>query len=144
MTKRDLLGSFEWLKLRLTYQVTLKFPGLNRYELLTLLMLDNYTRKRGKEIVSRHNFLDSISGNYKNRQKVYGYCEGLLNKGFLGSFEYVSSPGSVCIGISETGFAAIDQLLIEFDKLNKAEMKRYKPYMKRKTGRYIPIIRVAA
>lgn len=144
MDKRELLGSFEWLKLRSTYQVTLKFRGINRYELLTLLQLDIYMKKQGKEIVSKTRFLESLSGNYRNRQKSWAYTEGLLNKGYLGSYEYVARPGSVCVGISELGFKALDQLMIEFNKLNKSETKRYKPYKLRKPGKYRAIVRVAA
>lgn len=144
MTIRETITAFELLKLRCSYRVTMKFRGLNRYELLTLLQVEDYCRKQGREVVGKKQFIDFTSGNYRNRQRTWGYLEGLLNKGFLGSYEYVSKPGSACIGISDLGNSALDQLFIEFMALHRAQCKRFKHRGKSRKGMFIQVHRVAA
>lgn len=81
--------------------------GLNRYELWMLLALEYWLRWEGMQVASKTRFFQNLTGNSRLKRKFEGYFYGLLNKGFVGTFEYMGQPGSLCVGISTKGMAAI-------------------------------------
>lgn len=81
--------------------------GLNRYELWMLLALEYWLRWEGMQVGSKTRFFQNLTGNSRLKRKFEGYFYGLLNKGFIGTFEYMGQQPSLCVGISEKGMAAI-------------------------------------
>src|SRR5688572_18154870 len=84
-----------------------KVFGINKAELNTLLCLEAYLKARNKTIISWREFVDIMTGNNRESAKIKGHYWGLNNKGFIGSYEYIRVPGSLCVGITPKGFAAL-------------------------------------
>lgn len=123
MSRTETIECWELLKYRAMYQITLMFPGLNRFELLTLLQISAYLRLQGKTITGLKGFCDCLSGNAKARHKSFGAVQGLLKGKYLGLYEYIPKPGSRSIGISELGLKVIESFYAEFNRLNKQTNK---------------------
>lgn len=94
---------------------------INRFELWMLSSLCGYLNYRGLTIVSKIEFFQFLSGNWNERKKQEGYFHGLLNKGFIGQYEYLSIPGSQSIGLSDRGvramsdyFKAVDNFMVKY------------------------------
>ena len=81
-------------------------------------------------IVSKQYFVRTSTANRRQWNKLYGALDGLLRKGFIGSYEYVSRPGSVCLAISDLGFTVIGHYSNDLAEL----YKRFKPHRNRLPG----------
>lgn len=108
--------------------IYMKF-GTNRMEVWCLLALHGFLNMKGKPLVSRNIFIDYLSGSMRQRNKCLGYVHGLLEKKCLSTFEYISSPDSVSLGITDFGFKVIEAYYTDMDKL-------FVRYMKNLTGNY--------
>jgi hypothetical protein len=80
-----------------------------------LSALCGYLSYRGATIVSKIDFFCFLSGNWNERKKQEGYFHGLLNKGFIGQYEYISKPGSQSIGLSDRGVRAMRDYMTSVD-----------------------------
>lgn len=91
--------------------------GINRQEMQCLLQLSGFLENINKPLVSRGIFVDYISGSYGTKAKYYGYTKGLIEKGCLGSFEYISHPDSISLGITDYGIEVMRVFFEDQDKL---------------------------
>ncbi|HTJ52566.1 MAG TPA: hypothetical protein VL443_24065 [Cyclobacteriaceae bacterium] len=82
--------------------------GINRFEVDCLLLLSGLLENLGRQVISKTVFLKIVTGSFKTKAKFSGYLQGLLDKGCLGSYEYVSSPDSLAIGITDFGIQVMD------------------------------------
>jgi len=80
-----------------------------------------YMATLGRVVVSRDAFFDTITGNSREKPKLCGYTEGLINKGFVGSYYYDDRVDSVSLGLTVIG----GQVLREFDQELKVLAARY-------------------
>lgn len=128
---------YDGLSRRAAYPLWLRF-GINRFELTMLSSLCGFLAFKEQTIVSKVEFFSWLTGNGKDRLKQQGYFFGLLSKGFIGQFEYVSIPGSQSIGLSERGvrvieayYKSIDEIMHRYNK-NKVELQIANPSTKYK------------
>ena len=102
---------------------------INRYELQFLLALSGFLKHLDRDVVSFMEFIDTTTKNPKERNKLKGYGWGCINKGFLGSYEYIRVPGSLSIGFSNLGLRVVTEFHSELKRLsekysfNKTELK---------------------
>lgn len=64
-------------------------------------------KHRNRTVIAKMEWFGTITGNVRERRKMEGYFQGLMRLGLVGTFEYVSSPGSVSVGLSDTGIAVL-------------------------------------
>lgn len=113
--------------------------GINRFELWMLSALCGYLSYRGLTIVSKIEFFKFLSGNWNERKKQEGYFHGLLNKHFIGQYEYILKPGSQSIGLSDLGvrvmrdyLASVEGFLTRHTNSNSLPFCEAKPTLKHK------------
>lgn len=126
---------------RSSYPVYLKFK-INKFELQMLCMLSAFLLHRGKNIVSKAEFFDTMTNNSRERIKIEGYLHGCIDKKFVGCYEYISHPGSLSVGLSDLGISVIKS----FEEDLKKMVDKYQPTkdfsslsISNGIGRYIPI-----
>jgi len=110
--------------------------GLNTYEVWALLALHGFLTLQNKVLISHNTLINYLSGTHRSRQKFCGYYKGLLDKKFIGAFEYTNNVDSFSVGISDLGFTVINSYFDELDNLfaryvteiqeKKQEVKPYK------------------
>lgn len=91
---------------RASYEVYKRFK-VNKFELWLLNSLSWYLQHVEQTIVSRNHFFDTITGNSRELRKMEGYFQGLLRLKCIGTFEYISCPGSLSLGISDLGLEVL-------------------------------------
>lgn len=121
---------YESVKYRASYPVYLAYK-INKAELWFLCQLSGVIQATGREYVSKKIFFDSLTGNNKMKVSLHGPFYGLLDRGFIGTFEYVGRPGSVCLGISELGYNALRMYHSHIERI-AGQIKPVKQVMKRK------------
>lgn len=94
--------TYELVRRRGAYPLLQRYC-INRYELWLLVQLAGFMQYYNKSIVSKGLFFDTVTGNMREQAKMNGYYTGLVNKRFVGTFEYISRPGSESVGISDLG-----------------------------------------
>lgn len=82
---------------------------INRLELWVLKALGHFQRWNEAGVVSKIEFVDSMTKNSNWKHKIEGALVGLSNHGFIGAFEYVNKPGSLSICISDLGYILLQQ-----------------------------------
>ena len=97
----------------LTYQVF----RVNAFEIDLLLSLHAHSERLNKMIVPKGEFFNQLTGNTKRKAKYEGFLWGLRRLGLVGSYEYIHRPGSLCIGISEIGWKAIQYYKGQLERL---------------------------
>lgn len=130
------IHEYERFRYRASYPVYLAF-GLNKSECWTLFQLSGYLKACAREVVSRKLFLESLSGNHRMKVKTLGFYYGLIDKGMLGTYEYISRPGSLCVGITDLGYKALEMYERELERL-RAKQKT-PPKIKHGLQNYRPI-----
>ncbi len=96
---------------------------VNKLELKVLGMLSAYLKHINRVISSQQEFLDTVTRNALEKRKLGGAINGLVSKNCIGSFEYIQSPGSVCIGLSDLGV----KVLSDFNTKLELMADKYKP-----------------
>lgn len=81
--------------------------GLNSSELWLLSSLYCLQKAFNQQQVSRQELYNELSQNRKKWPKYQGYITGLLRLRLIGSYEYVSQPGSQSYGVSDLGLQAL-------------------------------------
>jgi hypothetical protein len=94
---------------------------INRYELWLLVQLAGYLQHLNKSIISKGQLFDTITGNKREQAKMNGYYTGLVNKRFVGTFEYISRPGTESVGISDLGAS----VLAEYERYSAELMHKF-------------------
>lgn len=89
---------------------------VNRFELWMLSALVGFLASREMSIASKAEFFGFLTGNW-NKSKLEGYYHGLLGKGLIGQYEYVTRPGSKSVGLSDFGVVVIRQYLASVDEI---------------------------
>jgi hypothetical protein len=120
---------FHLMQVRTSYSCWMKFR-LTKNEVRALIAFYGYLRFLNSSIASRDKFLDTISGNYRERIKFSGYLRGLSEKGIIGSYEYVSAPDTVSIGLTDYGYSAI----VEWQRSVEDHLERFKSDPRRLPG----------
>lgn len=95
---------------------------INRYELWLLVQLAGFMQFYNKSIVSKGLFFDTVTANMREQAKMRGYYTGLVDKRFVGTFEYISRPGSESVGISDLGA----RVLAEYEHYVTELMNKFK------------------
>jgi hypothetical protein len=80
---------------------------INRYELMTLCAFYGYLMSTNKSKCSIGLFIDSLTGNSREKPKYRGYLEGLITRGCVDRLEYIVLPGSRSIQITAFGLHVI-------------------------------------
>lgn len=93
---------FNFIYKRASYEVYKKFR-INKLELWLLTSLEWFLINKNKTVISRDDFFENITGNSREKAKMRGYYQGLVTGKFIGCYEYISSPGSLSIGLSDLG-----------------------------------------
>jgi hypothetical protein len=126
------------LRHRASYPIYQEF-GVNVDELWFLSSLYTYQLTLSRSAVSRRDFYDWLSQNMKRHYKFDGYLHGLQTKELIGTYEFVSSPGSKIIGISDLGLAVLrrhgevlTELLSRYSFGDKLTLSR--PHLYRRTA----------
>jgi hypothetical protein len=119
------VSQYEFVYRRASFQVYKKY-NINKLELSTLLAFSWFLRHRNRQIIGELETLEQLTGNSREQWKLRAPFEGLLKKGFIGSYEYISSPNSKSYGLSDLGV----NTLIEFDKVLTDFQEKFKesPY----------------
>jgi len=107
-----------------------KKHGINRHEMKVLSALYGLLCSMNRTVIGKVDFVKQISCNYKEKNRIHGGLKGLIEKGMLGTYEYVAQPESECVGLSELGYAAIVEYEQSVLKLNE----RFKPHALRLPG----------
>jgi len=82
---------------------------VNKFELTMLCQLNGFLRFKNVVIVSKTELFDVITNNGTEKAKMAGYYTGLLTKGMIGEYEYISQPGSTSVGLSDLGVSVLKQ-----------------------------------
>lgn len=98
---------YDMLYRRASYPVWLKF-GINKAELRMLKQLSWYLKHRNATVVGFGAFCDVVTNNSVERVKMNGYLRGLMEKKFVGSYSYISNPGSLSVGLSDLGVEVLN------------------------------------
>ncbi len=113
-------SQYDFLYKRASYECY-KLYKVNKLELWLLNTLSWMLKHRNRTVIAKLEWFGTITGNARERRKMEGYFNGLLRLGLVGTFEYVSSPGSVSVGLSDQGIAvlkcydkAIEKFVIQF------------------------------
>jgi hypothetical protein len=126
---------------RAAYQVRLKYD-INRYELYLLMQLHALLMHLDRPFVSVIGLFRQITGNSGEWRKMNGYMTGLINRRYVGTFEYVKTPGSLSVGPSELGLAVIECYRVESSRLaakfGPAESARVVSYEESMPKYYVP------
>lgn len=91
---------------------------VNKFELTLLCQLNGFLRFKNAVIVSKVELFDVVTNNGTEKAKMAGYYMGLLNKGMIGEYEYISQPGSTSVGLSDLGVNVLRQFEQELRKLS--------------------------
>lgn len=110
--------AYELIKRKSAYPLYTKF-GINRFELSFLCQLSGYLRHLNKQIVSKEEMFSAITGNVNEFRKMEGYLKGCRDKGFIGSYEYISRPGSLSLGITDLGLKVLEMFNNELQNYKK-------------------------
>lgn len=97
---------YEYIKHKASFPLYAKFK-INRFELTFLMQLSAILRHYNKQIINKDDLFSGITGNVKEFRKFEGYLKGCRDKGFIGSYEYISKPGSLSLGISDLGLSVL-------------------------------------
>lgn len=92
----------DYIYKRASFQVYTKY-NINKLELWLLSALVWHLKVCGQTVCSKVEFFATVTGNAREWSKMEGYYTGLLSKGFIGTYEYISKPGSLSLGISDLG-----------------------------------------
>lgn len=92
---------------------------INTFELDLLCQLCAFCSAYGHMIVSKLVFFKTLTGNTRRLIKYEGYLLGLRNRGMVGSYEYVGRNNSLCIGISQLGWKALNDYWKACDELKE-------------------------
>lgn len=95
---------------------------VNKFELTLLCQLNGFLRYKNIVIASKTELFDTITNNGTEKAKMAGYYTGLLTKGMIGEYEYISQPGSTSVGLSDLGVNVLKQFEQELIQLSE----RYK------------------
>jgi len=87
---------------RASFEVYKKFR-INKLELWLLCAIAAFLRHKNQTVISKDILFNQITGNGKEQLKIQGPFEGLVKGKFIGTYEYITMPGSCCIGLSELG-----------------------------------------
>lgn len=103
--------------------------GLNKYEVITLLILSGLLENKKQQVISRNIFFGFLGGTIGQKAKFGGYMDGLLKKGMLGSYEFIGFPDSVSYGITDLGhevmryfFAQQNDLFARFNRIEECKI----------------------
>lgn len=119
--------AYELIKRKSAYRIYCKF-GINRFELTFLVQLSGYLRHINRQIVSKDEIFSAITGNTKEFRKMEGYLKGCRDKQFIGSYEYISRPGSLSLGITDLGLKVLEV----FNGELRLFLERYKLHVEKK------------
>ncbi len=126
---------------RAAYQVRLKYD-INRYELYLLVQLHALLMHLDRPFVSVIGLFRQVTGNSNEWRKMQGYLNGLIERRYVGTFEYVKTPGSLSIGPSELGLRVIECYREECrrlgEQLGAAESARVVSYEEKMPAYYRP------
>ena len=101
---------------RATYKAYQVFK-VNKYELWLLSALYGCLKTVGRPVISKGKFFDKLTKNGRFKKKLFGFYQGLLDRGMIGTYEYISYPGSESVGISDRGLQALALWREEFERL---------------------------
>jgi hypothetical protein len=91
--------------------------GLNRWEVWMLVSLAGYLSSLGRQIIGKTDFFEHLSNNYRIKAKFPGYFAGLQKHKCIGTFEYISKPGSESVGLSDYGVTIVEAYFEEMERL---------------------------
>jgi hypothetical protein len=118
--------TYELIKRRAAFGVYMKF-NINRFELSYLLQLCAFLQFHDKQVIGKTTFERQVTSNSREKAKMQGYLKGNLDKGFIGTFEYKSKPGTTSLGITDLGIAVIKKNMQDI----AIYMERFKPAIKK-------------
>jgi hypothetical protein len=138
---------YDFLYRRSTYPLWLKFR-INKMEFRLLKQLNWYLKYKNTTVTSKQEFFDTITNNQHEKRLMEGYLKGLTEKKFIGAYEYIKTPGSLSIGLSDLGVNVLKSfkqhydLLAEkyhispfrLDQVNPSFTSKPRPYYKAKTA----------
>jgi hypothetical protein len=103
--------------------------GINEFELTMLCCLASHVARVGRSLVSKRELFDGITGNSLRKAKMEGFLKGLITKQFVGSYEYITRPDSLSVGVSDLGSKVLDDFNGEVIRLMSAfELSECKEY----------------
>jgi len=102
----------------------------NNLELMMLCAIYGLLRHENKTVTGLRDCIDTMTRNTRQKQKLYGAFTGLVRLKLVGCYEYVSNPGSLSVGLSELGYACIQQYYKSCEEL----CEKYKKHPDRLEG----------
>jgi hypothetical protein len=91
--------------------------GINEFELMMLCCLASHVARVGRSLISKRELFDGITGNSLRKAKMEGYLKGLITKQFVGSYEYITRPDSLSVGVSDLGHKVLIDFNTEINRL---------------------------
>ncbi len=98
---------YNFIYKRASYEVYKQFR-INKLELWLLTSLYWHLQYENRTVMAKSEWFGTITGNSREIRKMEGYFQGLIRLGCVGTFEYISSPGSVSVGLSDLGISILD------------------------------------
>jgi hypothetical protein len=128
----DMLGNvhaINFMNRRAMYSSYRKF-GINKLELNLLSCLYAILMNRNITVISRAELFSTITQNKREHARMLGAFSGLVRLQAIGTYEYVSSPGNISIGLSDLGYS----MLMEYESSMKDLLGRFSPHPNRLPG----------
>lgn len=117
--------TYDLISRRAAYPIYLRYK-VNRFELWLLSALSGYLDYEGQDICSKGEFFRNITGHARDYPKFEGYYQGLLRLQLIGTYEYISKPGSLSIGLSQLGAKVLEDYKASVKELHARYRKQYK------------------